>query len=46
MVEIPLSAASSSDIPAITEIYNRVIATSTAVFSDLPVSEDDRLEWL
>jgi phosphinothricin acetyltransferase len=46
MDSIPISAASTSDIPAITEIYNRVIATSTAVFSDRTVAEDDRLEWL
>jgi L-amino acid N-acyltransferase YncA len=46
MDPIPISAASSADIPAITEIYNHVIATSTAVFSDRAVSEDDRLEWL
>ena len=46
MDPIPISAASSADIPAITEIYNRVIETSTAVFSDQPVSEDDRLAWL
>jgi L-amino acid N-acyltransferase len=46
MDAIPISAASSSDIPEITEIYNRVIATSTAVFSDQEVTEQDRLEWL
>jgi L-amino acid N-acyltransferase len=46
MDAIPISAASSSDIPEITAIYNRVIATSTAVFSDRQVSEQDRLDWL
>jgi phosphinothricin acetyltransferase len=46
MESIAISGAGSSDIPAITEIYNRVIATSTAVFSDDPVSEQDRLAWL
>jgi L-amino acid N-acyltransferase len=46
MDAIPISAASSSDIPEITEIYNRVIATSTAVFSDQQVTEQNRLDWL
>jgi L-amino acid N-acyltransferase YncA len=46
MDAIPISAAGSSDIPEITEIYNRVIATSTAVFSDQQVTEQDRLDWL
>jgi phosphinothricin acetyltransferase len=46
MDDIPISAASSSDIAEITEIYNQVILSSTAVFSDLPVTVEDRLEWL
>jgi L-amino acid N-acyltransferase YncA len=46
MDAIPISAASSSDIPEITAIYNRVIETSTAVFSDRQVTEQDRLDWL
>jgi L-amino acid N-acyltransferase len=46
MDAIPISAASSSDIPEITAIYNRVILTSTAVFSDRQVTEQDRLDWL
>jgi phosphinothricin acetyltransferase len=46
MEPITISGASSADIPAITAIYNRVIEISTAVFSDRPVSEEDRLAWL
>jgi phosphinothricin acetyltransferase len=44
--ELPISAAAVSDVPAITAIYNRVIETSAAVFSERPVAEDDRREWL
>ncbi|HEX4188143.1 MAG TPA: GNAT family N-acetyltransferase [Solirubrobacteraceae bacterium] len=38
--------ATEADVPEIAAIYNDVIATSTAVFSDLPVTVEDRLEWL
>jgi phosphinothricin acetyltransferase len=44
--QLPISAAAVSDVPAITAIYNHVIETSTAVFSERPVSEGDRREWL
>ncbi len=37
--------AVESDIPAITEIYNDVIRTSTAVFNDAPVLVEDRVAW-
>ncbi len=33
------------DLPAILDIYNDVIATSTAVYSDQPVTLDDRRSW-
>ncbi len=33
------------DFLQITEIYNEVIAHSTAIFSDTPVTLDDRLAW-
>jgi L-amino acid N-acyltransferase len=46
MHEIAISAASSADVPAITEIYNSVIVGSTAVFSDRQVDVDERLAWL
>jgi L-amino acid N-acyltransferase len=38
--------ANDRDIPEIVEIYNHVIATSTAVFSDRPVTVERQREWL
>jgi phosphinothricin acetyltransferase len=37
--------AVESDLPAILAIYNQVIATSTAIYNDNPVTLDDRLAW-
>ena len=37
--------AVEADLTKITEIYNEVIRTSTAVFSDDPVTVDDRVTW-
>jgi phosphinothricin acetyltransferase len=37
--------ATESDVPAILAIYNDVLATSTAIFSELPATLDDRLQW-
>jgi phosphinothricin acetyltransferase len=37
--------ARENDVEAILAIYNEVIANSTAVYSDLPVTLDDRLAW-
>lgn len=37
--------AREADLPAILDIYNDVIATSTAVFTDQPVTLDDRVAW-
>jgi phosphinothricin acetyltransferase len=37
--------ASAADIPAILAIYNDVIATSTAVFSEQPATLTDREAW-
>lgn len=37
--------AGSDDLPAILAIYNDVIATSTAVYSDTPATLDDRMAW-
>jgi L-amino acid N-acyltransferase YncA len=34
-----------SDFEALTEIYNDVVMHSTAIYRDLPVSVEDRLEW-
>ena len=38
--------ATEADVPEILAIYNDVIATSTAIFSDRPVTAEQRLEWL
>jgi phosphinothricin acetyltransferase len=38
--------AMEADVPEIAAIYNDVIATSTAVFSEQPVTNEDRLAWL
>jgi phosphinothricin acetyltransferase len=41
-----LRDAVEADIPAITEIYNSVILTSTAIYRDLPVTLEDRVnDW-
>ena len=37
--------ATESDVPTILAIYNDIIATSTAVYRDEPVTLDDRLDW-
>jgi L-amino acid N-acyltransferase YncA len=37
--------ATEADLPGILAIYNEVIATSTAVFSDQPVTLEDRRAW-
>src|SRR6185503_2097384 len=37
--------ATSDDLPAILAIYNHVIATSTAIYSDKPATLDDRTAW-
>ncbi|MBR0679828.1 N-acetyltransferase [Roseomonas eburnea] len=38
--------ATEADLPAITAIYNEVIATSTAIYADDPLTVDDRRAWL
>jgi phosphinothricin acetyltransferase len=37
--------ATESDLPGLLDIYNEVIATSTAVYSYTPVTLEDRLQW-
>jgi phosphinothricin acetyltransferase len=37
--------AVEADLPALTAIYNEVIASSTAVYSDTPVDVADRRAW-
>jgi phosphinothricin acetyltransferase len=44
-VKMQITDAVEADIRAVTEIYNDVIRTSTAVFHDAPVSVEDRTAW-
>jgi phosphinothricin acetyltransferase len=37
--------AVQADIEVITEIYNEVLATSTAIYNDQPASIEDRVAW-
>ena len=37
--------ATEADVPAILAIYNDVLATSTAIFSELATTLEDRLQW-
>jgi len=43
---IILRDATLDDLPAIVDIYNQVIATSNAIFTDAPVTLDSRLAWM
>jgi phosphinothricin acetyltransferase len=42
---VEIRDATEPDLPGILGIYNEVIATSTAVFHDRPVSLEDRRQW-
>ena len=42
---MPIRDAGEPDLPGLLAIYNDVIATSTAVYSYLPVTLEDRLQW-
>ncbi len=37
--------ANESDLPGLLAIYNDVIANSTAIYTDAPVTIDDRRQW-
>jgi hypothetical protein len=37
--------AVEADLPAINAIYNQVLLTSTAIYSEQPVSAEERLRW-
>ncbi|HWI72169.1 MAG TPA: GNAT family N-acetyltransferase [Baekduia sp.] len=41
-----LEDATTADLPAILAIFNDVIATSTAIYRDEPLTLDDRATWL
>lgn len=43
--ECTVRPATEADLPAIVAIYNDVIATSTAIFSDAPVTLESRRAW-
>ena len=40
-----LRDAHEADLPGLLAIYNEVIANSTAVYTDVPVTLEDRLQW-
>jgi phosphinothricin acetyltransferase len=40
-----IRAATEADLPAILEIFNEVIANSTAVYRETPVTLEDRRQW-
>jgi len=42
---VEIRDATEPDLPGLLTIYNQVIATSTAVFSETPVTLEDRAEW-
>jgi phosphinothricin acetyltransferase len=42
---IDVRDATESDLPPILEIYNDVVATSTAIYRDEPATLDDRRSW-
>lgn len=42
---LTIADATEADLPGLVEIYNEVIATSTAVYSSEPVTLEDRRSW-
>lgn len=45
IADIEIRAAEQGDLPAITEIYNEAILTTTATFDVEPKTAAERLEW-
>jgi len=43
--DVQILDAAESDLEGLLGIYNDVIATSTAIYSHLPVTLDDRRQW-
>jgi phosphinothricin acetyltransferase len=43
---IEIREAHEGDLPAILDIYNDVVATSTAIYRDEPATLEDRRSWL
>ena len=44
--DVVIDDATEADVPAIVAIYNDVMATSTAIWSDRPVTVEERVAWL
>jgi len=42
---MPIRPATAADLPAITAIFNDVIATSAAIYADDPLTLEDRAAW-
>jgi L-amino acid N-acyltransferase YncA len=42
---VQICAACEADLAGISAIYNEVVATSTAIFSHLPVTPEERAHW-
>jgi L-amino acid N-acyltransferase len=40
-----IRSATEADLPEILEIYNEIIANSTAIYSEQPVPLEDRVNW-
>ena len=45
MQAIHVRPAGADDLPAMTAIYNEVVANSTAIYNDKPSTLDERREW-
>jgi L-amino acid N-acyltransferase YncA len=43
--QLQLHDATEADLPGLTTIYNEVIATSTAIYSSVPVTLEERRQW-
>ena len=43
---LEIREAQEADLPAILDIYNDVVATSTAIYRDEPATLEDRRSWL
>jgi phosphinothricin acetyltransferase len=46
MSEIEIRPAHKEDVPAIADIYNHAVRTSTATFDTVEKTLEDRLQWL
>jgi phosphinothricin acetyltransferase len=44
-LEFAIRDATADDLPSVLAIYNDVIATSTAIYRETPVTLDDRTAW-